>query len=334
MMGHGMVAAAVLLVFRAAVLMDAAAANVDIGRGVDVLQRFGIIGDVLYGDVSNTKETVTRDILEGADRFTEILNVTKNHTNLLNITFCPDLDCLFDVYFDGFQVEFADKPWKLLTTSRSLHMISDRFGLPDMAMGFGQKFVIVSYRRPLKRIKTYDNFTQIAELKSTLVEKIKCISIGIESMVTDFIAEYGSHYIDEYTIGDTVFQVLVYLPVFYDMFYKCVLNNCSESDTALYLSPVYTEYQGQVTSIGSKDIMEKWIETNLQMETSQGDKYVSLYALKNRPDLCRELATHMDGQSVVGLHLKVVSTFFADPVKRTWFAEVLDNHVKLREVNL
>lgn len=55
---------AVLLVFLAE------AANVDIGRGVDVLQRFGIIGDVLYGDVSNAKEPVTRDILDGADRFT------------------------------------------------------------------------------------------------------------------------------------------------------------------------------------------------------------------------------------------------------------------------
>lgn len=63
------VAAVLLLVLRAAVRVDAAA-NVDIGRGVDVLQRFGIIGDVLYGDVSNTKETVTHDIIDGADRFT------------------------------------------------------------------------------------------------------------------------------------------------------------------------------------------------------------------------------------------------------------------------
>lgn len=133
--------------------------------------------------------------------------MTKNHTNLLNITFCPDLDCLFDVYFDGFQVDLTDKPWKLLTTSRSRHMVSERFGVPDMAMGFGQKFVIVSYRRPVKRIKTFDNFTQVAELKPTISDKFKCMSIGIESMVTDFITEHGSHYIDEYTLGDTIFQV-------------------------------------------------------------------------------------------------------------------------------
>lgn len=47
--------------------------NVDIGRGVDVLQRFGIIGDVLYGDVSKSNSDsvmVTHDILESADRFT------------------------------------------------------------------------------------------------------------------------------------------------------------------------------------------------------------------------------------------------------------------------
>lgn len=133
--------------------------------------------------------------------------MTKNHTNLLNITLCPDLDCLFDVYFNGFEVDLSDKPWKLLTTSRSRHLISERFGVPDIAMGFGQKFVIVSYRRPVKRIKTFDNFTEIAELKPAMAEKLKCLSIGIESMVTDFITDFGSHYIDEYIIGDTVFQV-------------------------------------------------------------------------------------------------------------------------------
>ncbi|XP_027838014.2 torso-like protein [Aphis gossypii] len=327
------VVAVLLLVLRTDGRVQGPAGNVDIGRGVDVLQRFGIIGDVLYGDVSSTKEMVTHDIIEGADRYAEVLNVTKNHTNLLNITFCPDLDCLFDVYFDGFQVDLADKPWKLLTTSRSRHMISERFGVPDIAMGFGQKFVIVSYKRPVKRIKTFDNFTQLAELKSSISEKFKCMSIGIESMVTDFITEHGSHYIDEYTLGDTVFQVLVYLPVFYNKFYKCVLNNCSESDTALLLSPVYTEYQGQVLSVGS-DAVEKWVDTNLQVESKHGHTYVSLYALKNRPELCNEIVALMDDQSVVGLHLKTMSTFIPEPVKRKWFTEVLDNHVKLREVNL
>lgn len=86
-------------------------------------------------------------------------------------------------------------------------MVSERFGIPDIAMGFGRKFVIVTYRRPVKQIKAFDNFTESAEQKSTMAEKLKCMSIGIESMVTDFISEYGSHYIDEYTIGDTVYQV-------------------------------------------------------------------------------------------------------------------------------
>lgn len=139
--------------------------------------------------------------------FREIVNVTRNHTQLLNVTFCPDVDCLFDVYFEGFKVDLSDKPWKLLTTSRSQLLRSERFGVPDMAMGFGQKFVIVSYKRSVKQMKAFDNFTQKAELRSQMVEKLKCMSIGIESMVTDFITEYGSHYIDEYTVGDTVFQV-------------------------------------------------------------------------------------------------------------------------------
>lgn len=137
----------------------------------------------------------------------EVFNLSESHSNLLNLTFCPDLDCLFNVYFDGFHVELSDAPWKLLTTSRQSHFISERFGVPEMAMELGQKFVIVSYKRSVKRIKMIGNLTQLAELNPTMVEKLKCTSIGIESMVTDFITEFGSHYIDEYTVGDSVFQV-------------------------------------------------------------------------------------------------------------------------------
>jgi hypothetical protein len=97
---------------------------------------------------------------------------------------------------------------------------------------------------------------------------------------------------------------------------------------------MYTEYQGQVMWVGSKDAVDKWINSNLQLDSQLGDTYISLYALKNRPDLCNELVALMDDRAVVGVHLKIISTFIADPVKRKWFREVLDNHVKLREVNL
>lgn len=147
------------------------------------------------------------------------------------------------------------------------------------------------------------------------------------------ITRYYSRYNDNHMTRLFRVQVLVYLPVFYNKFYKCVLNNCSESDTELLLSPQYTEYQGQVLSVGSNAV-EKWVDTNLQVESKLGHTYISLYALKNRPELCNEIVALMDEQSVVGLHLKVVSTFLAEPVKRKWFTEVLDNHVKLREVNL
>jgi hypothetical protein len=69
------VAAAVLVLLQPALRADGTEANVDVGRGVDVLQRFGIIGDVLFGDalfgdVSNAEDTRTHDVFNDADRFT------------------------------------------------------------------------------------------------------------------------------------------------------------------------------------------------------------------------------------------------------------------------
>lgn len=131
-----------------------------------------------------------------------------------------------------------------------------------------------------------------------------------------------------------VTQVLVYLPVFYNRFYKtCVLNNCSESDMVMFLSPVFTEYQGQVQSVGMRYVVDRWIGSKLQV-TTKSDEYTSLYMLKTQPELCDELDTLMDDQSVIGLRFRVISTLITDLVKRTWFTEIIDNHIKLREFNL
>lgn len=86
-------------------------------------------------------------------------------------------------------------------------------------------------------------------------------------------------------------------------------------------------------SIGSDETVEKWVDSNLQTESKLG-WYTSLYTLKRKPDLKNEVTAIMNNQTVVGLHLKVISSFFNDTVKKKWFTEVLDNHVKLREVNL
>lgn len=99
-----------------------------------------------------------------------------------------------------------------------------------MAMALGQKFVIVSYKRPVKRVKMVGNLTQLAELKPTIIEKLKCTSIGIESMVTDFITEFGSHYIDEYTVGDSVFQVNGYTIIHFSS--KIITNMYCNIDLA------------------------------------------------------------------------------------------------------
>ncbi|XP_050543472.1 torso-like protein [Daktulosphaira vitifoliae] len=308
--------------------------NVEIGGGVDVLQKFGIMGDMLFGSALNIKDVLTNEIISNVNQITEIVNVT-NSNKEVKLTFCPDLDTLFDSYFNGFQVDLSDKPWKLLTASWSTYTISERFGISDMALAPNYQFVVVSYRRPIKRFKSIQNLTQLVELKPSVSKKLKSISVGIESTVTNFVAEYGSHFVDEYTIGDTVFQVFTYLPTFYNKFQKCIKNNCSDSESSVFLSPVYAEHVGQVMSIGNRyDDIEKWADTNLTRNSRLGGTYNSLFAIKSNPELLNEVTNLMDDESVLEIHLKVISSFLNDTVTQKWFTEVLDNHVKLREINL
>lgn len=87
-------------------------------------------------------------------------------------------------------------------------------------------------------------------------------------------------------------------------------------------------------TIGNKGEVEKWADTNLSSKSRIGGMYTSLFMMKINPRLFNEIAPLMDDQSVLEMHLKTISIFLNDTVTKKWFAEVLDNHVKLREINL
>lgn len=103
----------------------------------------------------------------------------------------------------------------------------------------------------------------------------------------------------------------------------------------MFLSPVYAEHVGQITTIGSRyNDIEKWADANLIRNSRLGGTYNSLFALKSNPELLNEMANLMDDESVLEIHLRVISRFLNDTVTQKWFTEVIDNHVKLREINL
>lgn len=44
--------------------------NIEIGGGVDVLQKFGIMGDLLFGSALNIKEVLTNEIISNVNQVT------------------------------------------------------------------------------------------------------------------------------------------------------------------------------------------------------------------------------------------------------------------------
>lgn len=62
--------------------------------------------------------------------------------------------------------------------------------------------------------------------------------------------------------------------------------------------------------------------------------YASLLKLHGNGTLLRALDTVLGNEALLALELKSISVIFKDPSKRKWFQEIIDNYLKLWEINM
>jgi len=112
------------------------------------------------------------------------------------------------------------------------------------------------------------------------------------------------------------------------------LNGLSKLDLYNYFAPWFAAHLGQIRSASANATVERWANRKLQYEYYVV-KYVTLLKLHGNSTLLRSLDSLLGNDAILQLDLKSLKPIFREePEKESWYHEVLDNNMKLWELNM
>lgn len=132
-------------------------------------------------------------------------------------------------------------------------------------------------------------------------------------------------------------QVYVYAPNTYKVIKERLkskgLAQISNQELTGYFSPWYAEHVGKIQSASGNATVESWAQHRLRVKF-YFFTFASLLKLHGDTKLLSELNTILGNEALLKLDLKTLAPAFKDSKKRAWFHEVMDNYLKLWEVNM
>lgn len=107
----------------------------------------------------------------------------------------------------------------------------------------------------------------------------------------------------------------------------------SRLDLYNYFAPWYAEHLGQIRAASGNTTVEQWAQRKLRL-SYYIFTYVSLLKLHGNGNLLRQLDNILGNEAILSLDLKALTPLFKEPKKREWFQEIVDNYLKLWEINM
>ncbi len=251
---------------------------------------------------------------------------------------CEDLNELYEAYFRDFQAEGIDQPHKLFTGSWRTPIAAKYLGLSPEVLISGSSFVLVK----LVREKVTQSITGDLRLKPEASESLRSLQTGNTEAVLEFVQHYGSHYLREITVGESIYQVFAVSTEQFQQLQRIIgsgVNTIGLSDWSsiydLYLAPWLVRETGEVKAASGDFTLQKFIDTELKVQ-GQFDTYPNLIeSLVRNPSLLDRLEELSEKSvSVTGLNLASLRSFVIDPQTQQFFDETINTHSSLFEVNV
>ena len=174
-------------------------------------------------------------------------------------------------------------------------------------------------------------------LENDVEKKVESVVVGDTTSAIQFMNKYGTHYINSYVTGNSLYQVFVFTKRNYqhikDRLKTKGVAALSKIDLYNHFAPWYVEHMGRIRSASGNTTVETWASRKLRLSYYLFT-YSSLLKLHGDGSLLRVLSDLLQNEAILQLELKSLGVIFKEPDKRAWFEEILDNYLKLWEVNL
>lgn len=140
--------------------------------------------------------------------------------------FCDNKQQLFQAYFREFQIEEMSSPWKAFTDGWHAEITAKKLGINSSYIVGDYRFVelvlnvhkiiyflcinsyvLVRVSRFRERAKLQRPIAPNQLIEQGVLDKINNITVGDTVSVLQFIQKYGTHYINSYVTGNSLYQV-------------------------------------------------------------------------------------------------------------------------------
>ncbi|XP_057658815.1 torso-like protein isoform X1 [Diorhabda carinulata] len=345
---------AIMLVLAMSVIMETSRtyafqdneeSQLKVGKSIDLFTRYGYLTLSMKVVSKNESDWIFReptiDIFTDVDRFaSHPERVPKRQRRVFegdfHMEFCDNVGQLIQAYFRDFSFEKLDQPWKAFTSSWTAETIGRNLGINSTYIVKEQCYVLVRLSR-FRDVVKLDGMPDNLSLADVVAKEIDKIKVGDVESVLTFIKRYGSHYINAYVTGNSLYQVFVFNKTNYvhmkDRLKKQGIAQISNLELGHYFSPWYADYMGAIKVASGNRSVANWSTYKLRYNYSIFS-YPSLLKIHGDPRLLSRLNSMLGNEAILEMQLKTLAPAFKDPVKRLWFEEVLDNFVKLWESNL
>ncbi|XP_037952104.1 torso-like protein [Teleopsis dalmanni] len=319
-----------------------------IGKAINVFVRYGYLGIsmrvVPYNDSYETDKWLFREPTKNIYKNISALTVSEEQNapgvfhGDFHLEFCDNRRQLFQAYFRDFTIEHLDKPWEAFTGGWFPDNAAKKLGINTSFIQGDYSYVLVRVVRFRETGKLKSEIPPDLKLETDVSESISKLKPGNVTAAIKFMEAYGTHYINSYTTGNSLYQIFVYNRKNYQMIKERMKSkdnsSFSKADLYNFFTPWFAEHLGQIRSASANATVERWARRKLQYEYYVV-KFVTLLKLHGNATLLRSLDSLLGNDAILKLDLKALNIIFRDePEKQNWFHEVLDNHMKLWEVNM
>ncbi|XP_014250379.1 torso-like protein isoform X2 [Cimex lectularius] len=317
-----------------------------VGGAVNLFGRFGYLSismRVVPRNDSDGKWVFREPMLDVFKSLPTTKRVIDNSENTVfhgdfYMEFCDDVQQLLQAYFREFSIERLDEPWRAFTGSWSDVTLARNLGLNVSYVGSGHCYVLLRLSRHRDSAYLPEHFDlSTVTLQDSVAAQAARLKVGNVPSVRDFVKNFGSHYVSSYVTGNSLYQVLVYTPAVYSELKEKLQNaglSALESKEIIdFFSPQNAEHFGLVLAASGNSTLAQWAQSSLS-GTSYFIKYSSLLKLRGNIKLLKELDSLLGNEALLQLSLRTLAPVFKDKYKSDWFVEVVDNHLKLWELNM
>lgn len=280
-----------------------------------------------------------------------------------HMEFCDNRRQLFQAYFRDFTIERLEYPWQAFSGGWQQEIAARKLGINSSFIKGDYSYVLIRVSRFRETARLVKPIPANQLLYEDVSAKIQNMTPGDSASAVQFMNTYGTHYINSYVTGNSLYQVSKLLALRFIADFN-ILNRISNSlriqvfvytkqnyqhikerlktrgvaalsrlDLYNFFAPWYAEHLGQIRAASGNTTVEAWAHRKLRLSYYLFT-YVSLLKLHGNGGLLRTLDGLLGNEAILALDLKTLTTMFKEPKKREWFQEIIDNYLKLWEVNM